>query len=233
MTVTAGALSLLALSAPQTPMRYRIAGEDVYRIGTAADVTRISYSGLETLSFALSGKSAELVAQANCTRSDSAGKSAEQARFVQEILPDGSLADRVDDDPDFLTILNQPFSIRLDAATIRDLRELRAPVPFAAASPVGSGDLEGSLRPGTPGIIEGRRVVGVEFQADGKVRGPLPVHSARIDGRIHLDGTAYYDATQALLLALDARLTIDGVLTGSGLGAVPVHITYDRVIRVL
>ncbi len=214
-------------------MRYRIAGQDVYRVGSAAEVTRITYSGLETLSVALAGKSTEFVAQADCTRSDSTGKTSEQARFVQELLPDGSLSDRLDDDPDFLTVLNQPFSIRLDAATIHDLRELHAPAPFAAASPVGSGDLEGSLRPGIPGIIDGRRVVGVGFQADGKVHGPLPVRAARIDGHIHLDGTAYYDASQALLLALDARLTIDGMLTGSGLGGVPVHITYDRTIRVL
>ncbi len=214
-------------------MRFRIAGEDVYRVGVAAAVTRISYSGLETLSVKPSGAATEFVAQVDCTRTDATGKTAEQARFAQALLPDGSLEDRLDDDPDFLTILNQPFSIRLDAATIHDLRALHNPVPFAAASPVGGGDLEGSLRPGTPGIIDGRKVVGVEFQADGKVHGPLPVHTARIDGRIHLDGTAYYDANEALLLALDARLTIDGVLTGGSLAPVPVHITYERSIRIL
>lgn len=199
----------------------------------ASGVTRISYSGLETLSVRPSGRAIEFVAQVECTRTDATGKSTEEAQFAQAQLPDGSLEDRLDDDPDFLTILNQPFSIRLDTATIHDLRELHAPVPFAAASPVGGGDLEGSLRPGTPGIIDGRRVVGVEFQADGRVHGPLPVHGAEIEGRIHLDGTAYYDANEALLLALDARLTIDGTLTGAGLAPAPVHITYDRAIRFL
>jgi hypothetical protein len=214
-----------------TLTEYRIAGDDIYRVGQTPTVARIVYSGTQTLSEAPAGHSIRFVARAECKRTDAAGTSPEHARFVQEILPDGSVRDVIDDDPDFLTILNQPFAVQLDAATIHDLRQLRAPVPFAAASPVGGGNLRGMLQPGTPGIIGGRRVIGVRFVAEGAVEGPLPGRAASIDGHIHLDGVAYYDVGQALLLALDARLTIDGTLMTGRLAPVPVRIVYRRAIK--
>lgn len=211
---------------------YHIAGNDLYRIGRAPTVARIVYSGTQSLSETPVGRRVRFVASARCTRTDASGTSAERARFVQEMLPDGSFEDRVDDDPDFLTILNQPFAVQLDRTTITDLRELHGAVPFAAASPVGGGDLHGTLRPGTSGTIHGRRVVGVRFVADGIVNGPLPGKAATsISGRIHLDGIAYYDAGQALLLALDARLTISGTLSTGHLPPVPVQIVYQRSIK--
>ncbi len=226
--------ALLALAA--TPGagggQYRIVGEDLYRVGAIPTTSSISYSGAESLSVERVGKSLRFVALADCVRTDATGSSTEHARFVQELLPDGSFQDRLDDDPDFLTILNQPFAVRLDPGTIRDLRELHGPVPFAAASPVGEGDLRGVLRPGPSGLLFGRRVVGVRFQAEGSVRGPLPEHvSTSISGRIRLDGTAYYDADGAMLLALDAQLTIDGMLDQGSLPPAPVQIVYRRSIR--
>ncbi len=213
-------------------MQYSIAGEDLYRVGTAPP-THIVYSGRQSLAIARATGATRFTAQADCTRTDAAGTTTEHARFVQTELPDGSFEDRTDEDPDFLTVLNQPFAVSLDVTMVRDLRELRDPVPFAAASPVGGGDLRGTLRPGVDGILNGRRVVGVEFRADGFVNGPLTEQNAKITGRIHLDGTAYYDVVQAMLLALDARLTIDGVLTGEHLSAVPVHIVYYRSIKIV
>lgn len=216
-----------------TELRYRTTGEDLYRVGSAAP-TQISYSGTQSLSIGQSGPLVRFVAQADCTRDNAGARTIEHARFVQELLADGSFHDRMDGDPDFLTILNQPFAIRLDAATVRDLRELHAPVPFAAASPVGGGNLEGALRPGSSGFLNGRPVIGVEFRAEGTVNGALPGQTtATIEGTIHLDGTAYYDRAQALLLALDARLTIDGALGGAHLASVPVRIVYDRAIKLL
>jgi hypothetical protein len=211
-------------------MHYRTSGEDVYRVGSQP-ATRITYSGTQVLAVRRDGTGLSFVAQARCERTDPSGTTSERARFVQGMLADGSFEDRVDEDPDFLTILNQPFAVRLDPTTIHDLAELHAPVPFSAASPVGMGSLSGALRPGTPGIIDGRRVVGVEFRANGAVDGPLPGRGASIEGRIRLDGTAYYDERRALLLALDARLTIDGVLSGGHVAAVPVRIVYDRTIK--
>ena len=66
-------------------------------------------------------------ARARYTRTGPDGESRAEARFVQVLLPNGTFEDRVDDDPDFLTILNQPFAVRLDAATLRDLRALARP----------------------------------------------------------------------------------------------------------
>jgi hypothetical protein len=157
-----------------------------------------------------------------------------QARFVQELMPGGTFEDRTNEDPDFLTILNQPFAIELDPATLRDLRDLRGSVPFSAASPLG-GDavLRGFLRPGAPGEIGGRKAIGVRFEAEGVMTGPLPDHSASVmSGQIRMDGTAYYATGDALLLALDATLTIMAQLhEDDSPAAVPVHIVYRRVIR--
>lgn len=229
--VLAAAVLAFGVHGGALEIHYRTAGEDVYRVG-AQPATHITYSGTQVLAVRGEGSELSFVAQARCDRTDPSGTTTERARFVQAMLPDGTFEDRSDDDPDFLTILNQPFAVRLDPTTIRDLSELRAPVPFTAASPVGSGDLTGALRPGTPGIIDGHRVVGVEFRANGTVNGPLPGRAATIEGHIRLDGTAYYDVREQLLLALDARLTIDGMLSNGHLAAVPVRIVYDRTIKI-
>jgi hypothetical protein len=232
IVLAASALLALAATPAGVQGQYRVSGQDLYRVGAIPATTSISYSGEESLSIQPFGKSVRFIAVADCVRTDATGSSTEHARFVQELQPDGSFEDRLDDDPDFLTVLNQPFAVRLDPATIRDLRELRGPVPFAAASPVGGGDLRGSLRPGPSGLLFGRRVVGVRFQAVGLVNGPLPGRaSTSINGRIHLDGTAYYDVERALLLSLDAQLTIDGTLNEGHLPSAPVQIVYRRSIR--
>lgn len=226
------ALTALAPHSAAGRLRYSITGDDLYRIGRTPTITRILYSGTQSLEIEHNAGSVRFVALARCTRTDAGGTSTEQARFVQELLPDGSFEDLVDDDPDFLTILNQPFAVRLDTSTIRALHELHGSVPFAASSPLGGSDLTGALRPGTSGVLLGHRVVGVRFQADGSVNGPLPERIATsIVGRIRLNGTAYYDAASAVLLVLHARLTIDGTLEGNHLAAIQVHIVYRRDIR--
>jgi hypothetical protein len=120
------------------------------------------------------------------------------------LRPDGAFEDRLDDDPDFLTILNQPFAARLDSATLLDVRELRKPVPFA-----------------------------VRFQAAGPMNGKLPGHAdANVAGKMRMDGTAYYALDNAMLLALNVTLTIDARLSESRPSvSVPVRITYRRSIR--
>lgn len=215
-------------------LAYHISGDDVYTVGETPTVAHIVYSGTQSLSIAPDGRVLRFEAVAKCTRSDSAGSAPERAHFIQDMLPDGSFQDRADDDPDFLTILNQPFAIELDRATIRDLRDLHSQVPFEAASPVGGGSLNGTLRPWKAGVLHGHRVVGVRFVAIGSASGPLPQHAlaAIINGHIRLDGTAYYDTDRALLLALDARLTIEGTLASGGVQPVPVRIVYRRRIRI-
>lgn len=225
------ALTALAPHSAAGRLHYHITGDDLYSIGRTP-TTHITYAGTQSLEIEHVGGTVRFVVQARCTRTDAGGTSTEEARFIQELLPDGSSRDLVDDDPDFLTILNQPFAVRLDTATIRALHELHGSVPFAASSPLGGSDLAGELRPGISGMLLGHRVVGVRFQADGSVSEPLPERIATsIVGRVRLDGTAYYDAASAVLVALHARLTIDGTLEGNHLAAVPVRIVYRREIR--
>jgi hypothetical protein len=210
---------------------YGVTGEDTYRIGKTLEATHITYRGVEHLGIASNDQGHRYVADVNYTRLDDSGKAAVHGRFVQELLRDGTFEDRGDDDPDFLTILNQPFAVQLDATTLRDLERLAGKVPFEAASPLGGSRLSGYLSSAPPGKVQGHAVVGVRFKADGPMTGTLPEHpDALLSGMMHMDGTAYYAQSGALLLALDATLTIDGKLQ-SGSDSVPVRIVYHRVIK--
>jgi hypothetical protein len=212
--------------------RYDVMGQDVYRIGQPATISRVVYDGTQTLEVYKQGKRIRYEAQARYRRVDAAGKSDVVARFVQELSADGAFRDLLDDDPDFLTVLNQPFAVQLDTLTMRDLHHLHAAVPFDATSPLG-GDavLRGFLRPGTAGEIGGREAIAVHFQAAGPMSGPLPgVPHATMSGRMRMDGTAYYAVDDAILLALDATLTIDAKLQ-EATQTIPVQITYRRYIR--
>jgi hypothetical protein len=229
--------ALLPVLQPALPdVRYDLAGEDVYRIESTSTVSRVSYAGTENLSIKQDGKRMRFEARARYVRFSPDGKSSADARFVTELLPNGSFEGRVDDDPDFLTILNQPFAVQLDPATLRDLRELRGAVPFSANSPLGGDSvLHGSLRPGASGPIDGRPSVAVRFQAVGPMTGTLPQSAdADISGTMRMAGTAYYSLDDAMLLALSAKLTIDARLRQSHPAVfIPVHITYNRAIRVV
>jgi len=220
-------LTLTALA----DQRYGVMGEDTYRIGRVLGETHIAYRGVENLGIAPDSQGRRYVANVVYTRIDESGKASVHAKFVQELLRDGTFEDSDDEDPDFLTILNQPFAVQLDVATLHDLEDMHGTVPFAAASPLGGSRLQGYLRSAPPGKVSGRMVVGVRFEADGPMTGTLPQHpDALLSGTMHMDGTAYYAARGALLLALDATLTINGKLE-SGKDSVPVRITYHRVIR--
>lgn len=210
---------------------YGVAGEDTYRIGKSLEATHITYRGVEHLGIVSNDQGHRYVADVNYTRLDESGKASAHGRFVQELLRDGTFEDRDDDDPDFLTILNQPFAVQLDATTLRDLERLSGKVPFEAASPLGGSRLSGYLSSAPRGKVRGHLVVGVRFEADGPMTGTLPEHpNALLSGTMHMDGTAYYAQTGALLLALEATLTIDGKLQ-SGDDSVPVRIIYHRAIR--
>jgi hypothetical protein len=228
-------VALLFLAKPaHADQLYSTSGEDVYRIESSGAVSRIVYSGSERLSVKQEGKQLRFEAAAHYLRDAPDGKSDVSARFVQVLMPDGSFVDRLDEDPDFLTILDQPFAVRLDAATLHDVRELRGRLPFNATSPLG-GDtvLRGFLRPGVSGPIEGHQTVAIRFQAEGPMTGPLRGYNgATVTGRMLMDGTAYYALDDATLLALNATLTIDAQLyQGQPPTPVPVQIVYRRSIR--
>ncbi len=228
----AGVALVATMGGARAAQTYHVSGEDDYRIGAAMPVSRIVYEGTERLDVTLGAdRRWHFGVQAHYTRTAEAGKADARAGFVQVLETDGSFADVADNDPDFLTILNQPFAIELDPTTMRDLRSLRGPIPFAAASPLGGDVLHGLLRPAAGGAVDGRPVAAIHFEADGPMAGVLPKRAgASVDGIVRMDGTAYYAIGGRLLLALQATLTIDGTLHQNG-NAVPVHIVYKRSIR--
>lgn len=210
---------------------YGVTGEDIYRIGSSVPQTKIAYTGTQHLSVARDTNGARFVAEATYTRTDDSGKATVHARFVQQMARDGSFEDRVDEDPDFLTILNQPFAIELDATTMHDLQRLAGSVPFEATSPLGGARLHGYLRPAGKGRIQNVLSTGVRFRAQGPMTGSLPQHPEdTLNGTIRMDGTAYYSQRDSILVALDATLTIEGKLINDNT-AVPVRIVYHRTIR--
>lgn len=220
-------------SAP-TDFQYELAGEDLYQIESAATVSRVSYAGTETLVVGPGDGGVRFEARAHYVRNAADGKNNGDARFVTELLPDGSFENRIDEDPDFLTILNQPFAVQLDAGTLQDLRTLRGPVPFSGGSPLGGATvLRGQLRPGTSGQVDGRPAVGVRFQADGPMSGAMPGYTdSTVAGTMRMDGTAYYALDGGMLLAFNVRLTIDARLRQKDSGVfIPVRITYRRSLR--
>ncbi len=226
---------LLPVTGPASAdVQYKTSGEDLYRIASATTLSRVTYLGSERLSVHAEGKAWRFEARARYTRNGPEGKELVQARFVQVLLPNGTFEDRVDEDPDFLTILNQPFAVKLDAATLRDLRTLRGAVPFSATSPLGAqAVLRGYLRPAAGGPVGGRPTVAVHFQADGAMTGPLPGYAEMlVSGTMRMGGTAYYALDDATLLALNVALTLDARLSeGRPSVAVPVRIVYRRTIR--
>ncbi len=224
------AVTIAATPATGCDRHYVVSGSDTFTVGdhTAAKVV---YAGTESLHVSRTGATTRFAADAQYTRTDDAGSNDARASFVQELLASGTFEDRLDDDPDFLTVLNQPFAVALDAATLRDLRALHGRLPFDTPSPVTGATLHGSLRRGPVGLIAGQQAIGVRFEASGPMRGPLPDKpEIAIDGVMTMDGIAYYSQSGALLLALEARLTISGSLHQSKT-ATPVRIVYLRTIR--
>ena len=234
VSATVAALTLLATLCPAeaADQRYEVAGVDTYQVGTTVASTQIAYAGTQQLNIETDSGGTRFSADVRYTRTDESGKASQEAKFVQVMTTAGNFEDRTDNDPDFLTVLNQPFAIELDPTTMQDLRTMQGPIPFQASSPFGDSTLHGFLRPaGTGGRVSGRPVVGVRFEAGGPMTGSLPERAdTTISGTIRMDGTAYYAADTALLYALNATLTIDGQLVDHQ-KQVPVHIVYRRTIR--
>lgn len=225
------ALLVTAVAAEASEQTYGVSGNDTFRIGTSTSTTTIAYSGVQRLRIDGNGPGRRFTADATYSRTGEGGKTSAHAHFVQELSTRGDFRDTADDDPDFLTILNQPFAVQLDAATMRGLRSMRGSIPFEAQSPFGGALLRGYLKPEQTGRIDGRNAIGVRFRAAGPMSGAMPQHpDASISGKITMDGTAYYAAATALLLALDATISITGNLVEHN-DEVPVTIVYKRTIR--
>jgi len=215
-------------SADQT---FHVTGKDTFTIGSADMHTEISYTGQESLHERHAAGSTTYRVQARYRRVDQGASSQVTATFAAAISNTGDQRDLEDSDPDYLTLLNQPFAVQLDAATLRDLSRLHADVPFDFPSPMTGSTLRGKLRRIGEGIVSGARALGVSFDAGGPMRGALPDRrDMRLIGRIRMRGSAYYRSEDALLILLDATLTISGNLTKPG-SSDPVTIVYRRTIR--
>lgn len=223
---------LVTVFPAQADQRYVVSGNDRYSIGQSDLRSDISYAGAQTLTVRKDGALTRFTAQAHYTRSDAAGKVPAQATFVQVMTPQGELQDRADLDPDYLTVLNQPFAVELDKQTLAELLHLRGKLPFSFPAPMTDGTLQGFLQRGSIGRVNSRPALAVDFDAAGPMTGPLPDHTAlSISGTMHMRGTAYYAVRgDALLLALNETLTITGTLHDSS-GSSPVSIVYRRSIK--
>jgi hypothetical protein len=229
------AVSFFALSAAaraDAPVQaYTMSGVDTFSAAGREVRTEITYGGTQQLTIRHDGTTTHFRAQAAYERREAGAATHATASFSTALLAGGAERDESDGDPDYLTILNQPFSIELDAPTMRDLRNLTGPVPFDFPSPMTGAPLHGSLRRLPDGLLAGRRVLGIAFLARGPLNGAPPDRpELAIHGTITMNGTAYYAYADALLLALDATLHIDGNVV-DGTQNEPVTIVYKRTIR--
>jgi hypothetical protein len=223
----------LAFAVPAVAdQRYAVSGNDRYQLGQADLQTSISYNGTQNLTVSKNGDQTRFTAQVRYTRADSSGAVPEQATFVQDLTPAGELQDRADQDPDYLTVLNQPFAIELDRQTLRDLLHLKGELPFVFPAPMTGGTLRGYLQRGHVEHVAAHRALAVRFDATGPMSGPLPDHNdMSITGTMRMHGVAYYAVEgEPLLLALNETLTITGTLH-TGPQASPVTIQYQRWIK--
>ncbi len=212
---------------------YKVEGSDTYQIGGRDVRSEIAYSGRQRLSVVQYGKARRYIAHADYLRDDQGAHARVRASFESTILPSGEQQDGRNNDPDYLTVLNQPFAVQLDAATMHDLSHLTGSVPFDFPSPMTGAPLHGTLRRVGSSTLNGEAVVGVAFDASGALHGGLPDHpNLALAGTIRMNGTAYYTEAGALLLALNATLSISGNVVDRDRRD-PVEIVYKRSIKAL
>lgn len=212
---------------------YATAGSDNFSIGSGSAGSEVRYKGKQWLRISQRGKLVRYSARVSYTRSEQGVDSHASAMYVADVLPSGELASSSDRDPDYLTVLNQPFAAQLDAQTLADLRHLRKALPFDFPSPFTGSSLHGYLQHRPGGTFGKHAGVAVSFEATGGMNGALPDRAdLTLAGRISMHGTAYYDAGSALLLALDTTVMISGTVMNHG-GKDPVRIVYARSIRAL
>jgi len=235
---TAGSFAVLffivcAAAIARADQAYRVDGSDTYQIGGRDVRSEIAYRGTQQLSVRQTGKARHYVVHAEYLRNDQGTHARVTASFESTILPSGEQIDGANDDPDYLTVLNQPFAVALDPATMHDLAHLTGSVPFDFPSPMTGAPLHGTLRHVGTATLNGERVLGVAFDARGRLHGTLPDHpELALAGQIRMHGTAFYTQAGALLLALDATLAISGNVVDKDRRD-PVDIVYKRTIKAL
>jgi hypothetical protein len=234
--VVAGTFVLLAAVAASVAVAradepYSVTGRDIFRVGNGEVHSETVYHGVQRLSIAHSSSGTTYAARVEYDRDGDGGKQHETASYTSTLLPSGELRDGPSRDPDYLTVLNQPFAVQLDKPTMRDLNHVKRPVPFDFPSPMTGAPLRGTLRRLPDAVVSGVRVMGIAFEAAGPLHGALPERPAMaLAGTIKMKGTAYYAYETALLVSLEATLAIEGNIDDSARRA-PVSIVFSRSIR--
>jgi hypothetical protein len=210
---------------------YAVVGRDHFSIGSGDIKSDVSYAGKETLTETRHGRMTRLSCHVAYVRSDGAASTDASGDFTSDELPTGESLDSADHDPDYLTVLNQPFAAQLDKQTLSDLEHLAGSLPFDFPSPFTGSSLHGYLEHIGGGALGARRATGVKFEAAGPMKGQLPDRPGlTLMGTIAMSGTAFYDIDTSLLLELDTTVTIRGYVSNRS-GKDPVTITYARTIR--
>lgn len=210
---------------------YHVSGRDSFAIGSHSLRSDTTYDGSETLTIRKVAHGLRYTAKAEYNRADGSQSERQTATFVSFVGSDGREHDESGNDPDFLTVLNQPFSVQLDPQTLSDVRQLSEPSPFSFVSSMAGTTLRGTLRRIPDGVVSGKRVIGIGFDATGRIRGGVPAHpDITLTGTIRMSGRAYYTTREALLRELDATLEIGGTLADES-ASDPVKIIYRRTIR--
>ena len=233
--VVAGMFALLAAVASAEAARadqaYAVEGHDTFRDGNRDVRSETVYHGVQRLTVTHTGRATTYSAIVEYDRTGEGGRQHQRASFTSTLLPSGEQRDGPGSDPDYLTVLNQPFAVQLDAPTMRDLGHVRRPVPFDFPSPMTGATLRGTLRRVPDAMVGATRAMGIAFEAKGPLHGALPDRPAmQLAGTITMKGTAYYAYGSALLLALDATLAIEGALDDTEHRS-PVSIVYSRSIH--
>ncbi|HEX3463778.1 MAG TPA: hypothetical protein VHS78_07000 [Candidatus Elarobacter sp.] len=226
---------LLAVAASTAAARadqaYAVEGRDTFRAGNGEVRSETAYHGVQRLTIARKGRTTTYNAHVEYDRDADGGRQHERASFTSTLLPSGEQKDGPATDPDYLTVLNQPFAVQLDAQTMRDLGHVTRAVPFDFPSPMTGATLHGTLRRLPDAMVGVTRAMGIAFEAKGPLHGALPDRpDMQLAGSITMKGTAYYAYGSALLLALDATLAIDGNIDDSARRS-PVSIVYSRSIH--
>src|ERR1700712_2075308 len=175
----AGTFALLAAvaasaAAARADQAYAVEGRDTFRTGSSDVRSETSYRGVQRLTITRSGRTTTYSARVEYDREGDGGKQHQRASFTSTLLPSGQQKDGPASDPDYLTVLNQPFAVQLDAATMRHLRHVTRPVPFDFPSPMTAAKLRGTLRRMPDALVGGMRAMGIAFEARGPLHGALP-----------------------------------------------------------
>ena len=93
---------------------YTIDGEDSFQMAGKPVRTNIIYAGTQRLAIQRQGNVTHFKATVTYDRHEGGSATHATGAFATKILANGEQHDEADGDPDYLTILNQPFSIELD-----------------------------------------------------------------------------------------------------------------------